>query len=212
MLVADDFLGTVEDPDLRDRLDAAALLRITVDETERRRSRFRTTAEDGTDVGVVVARELEDGDVLEADDRLVVVELEPVAAMVLDFRGTGGDADALTTAVELGHAVGNRHWDLAVEDQRVYLPAAESRERMESTVGPHLPDGVGVGYDEVPPTLFDGERGHGDDGHSHGDHSHSHAHDDGHGHSHGSHGHGTDAPVRSLDHDADEADAGGEES
>ncbi|QLH76778.1 urease accessory protein UreE [Halosimplex rubrum] len=222
MLVAETFVGRLDDESVAERVERGDPLRIEVDETERRRSRFRTTAEDGTDLGVVVARELRDGDVLSTGDRLVVVSLEAVDAMVLDFGGVADpDRAAVTAALELGHAVGNRHWDLAVEGERAYLPLADTRDRMESTVDPHLPDGATVGYEAVPPTLFD-ERGV-DGGHSHGqgdgDHSHGHG-DGGHDHGHGdhSHDHGEDGHdhgdhgVRALDPKSGGDDAGGEES
>ncbi|MCU4802115.1 urease accessory protein UreE [Halobacteria archaeon HArc-gm2] len=195
MLVADSYVGNVdEDSDLAERLDAEDALTVTVGETERRRSRFRTTGDDGTDLGVVVGRELRAGDVLSADGRLVTVSLEPVDAMVVDLGGVDADSAAVATALELGHAVGNRHWDLAVEGQRAYLPMADSRERMEAELEPHLPQGATIGYDEVSPALFDegsgGGHGHEDGGHSHshgdGGHSHDHSHGhDGHSHAHG---------------------------
>jgi urease accessory protein len=221
MLVAEEFVGSLDDEDVAERVDAADPLRVAVDETERRRSRFRTTAADGTDLGVVVARELRDGDVLSTGDRLVVVSLEAVEAMVVDFDGVADpDRAAVTTALELGHAVGNRHWDLAVEDGRAYLPLADTRERMEATVEPHLPDGATVGYDEVAPTLFDEGDADGDHSHSHDGGNHSHSHGDGHSHSHdsgepghshgrGEHSHG--GGVRTLDPNSG-GDTGGEES
>jgi urease accessory protein len=175
MLVADEFVGTLDDPDIAARVDGEATLAVTVDDVERRRSRFRTTAEDGTDMGVVVARELSDGDVLAADGTLVVVSLAATTAMVLDFAGVTG-TDAVTAALELGHVVGNRHRDLAVDGDRAYLPA-QRRERLEATVRPLLPEGVTVSYEDVPPTLFDDGEGpdHSHDhDHGHGDHSHDH--------------------------------------
>lgn len=180
MLVAETFVGTLDDEAVAERVGAGDPLRVTVDGTERRRSRFRTTADGGTDLGVVVARELRDGDVLSTGDRLVVVSLAAVEAMVLDLGGVADpDRAAVTTALELGHAVGNRHWDLAVDGERAYLPLADTRDRMDSTVEPHLPPGVTVGYDEVPPTLFDGgdSPDHGDGhAHSHGDSDRDHSH------------------------------------
>ncbi|QLH81139.1 urease accessory protein UreE [Halosimplex pelagicum] len=215
MLVAETFVGSLDDESVAERVDGGDPLHVAVDETERRRSRFRTTTADGTDLGVVVARELRDGDVLSTGDRLVVVSLEAVAAMVVDFGGVADpDRAAVTTALELGHAVGNRHWDLAVEDGRAYLPLADTRERMESTVEPHLPDGATIGYDEVAPALFDegggADHGHGAAGHSHGDHSHSHDGEGAHSHGHGEGGH--DHGVRTLDPKSGGDGAGGEES
>ncbi|ELZ29641.1 urease accessory protein UreE [Halosimplex carlsbadense 2-9-1] len=210
MLVAEEFVGQLDDEGVAERVASGDPLRIAVDETERRRSRFRTTAEDGTDLGVVVARELRDGDVLSTGDRLVIVSLEAVEAMVLDFDGVADpDRTAVTTALELGHAVGNRHWDLAVEDGRAYLPLADTRERMETTVEPHLPDGATVEYEAVPPTLFD--EGSVDDGHSHGHGGAGNGHrEDGHSHGHGDHSH--DHGVRTLDPKSGDDSVGGGES
>ena len=195
MLVADEFVGTLDDPDIAARVDGEATLTVTVDDVERRRSRFRTTAEDGTDMGVVVARELSDGDVLAADGTLVVVSLAATTAMVLDFAGVTG-TDAVTAALELGHVVGNRHRDLAVDGDRAYLPA-QRRERLEATVRPLLPEGVTVSYEDVPPTLFDDGEGpdhsHEHDDHGHGDHSHDHDH------GHGDHSHDHDGDSRGID-------------
>jgi urease accessory protein len=261
MLVADEYLGSLDDPDVAERVERGDGLTVTLDDTERRRSRVRTMADaadvadgsdgtdgdgpaddgtdadTGTDLGIVVGRELRDGDVLLADGRPVVVSLEPVEAMALDFGGVDGEATAAATAgLELGHAVGNRHWDLAVEGERAVLPVTEDRDRMASEVEPHLPNGVTVAYERVSPALFDDgtpdhshdgdgdghshSHGDGDDGvdhshsHEHGDgddHSHSHQHDD-HSHEHGpdgaghAHGHSTDHGVRSVDPD------GGDES
>jgi len=152
---------------------------VTVDDDRRRRSRFRARTDDGREIGVVVARELRAGDVLSASDAEappVQVALDPVEAVTVDL----SDA-APTTAVALGHAAGNRHWDMAVRGQTVLFPAAESDDRIDATLGPHLPEGAIVGREAVSPALFDDATGDGDHKHEHG-HGHAHAHGDGGGH------------------------------
>ena len=144
---------------------------ITVGGTERRRSRFRTTTDAGTEVGVAVGRTLRAGDVLSGDGLVAVVELEPVEALAIDLSDAGGP---MTAAVELGHAIGNRHWDLAVREGTVLVPLAESEERVRATVEPHLSEGATVDTESVSPSLFD-DRGPGD----HSGHTHGHAHGDG---------------------------------
>lgn len=186
MLVADAYVGSVEDPDVAGRVEESEPLRIEVDGTERRRSRFRTTAEDGREVGVVVDRDLQDGDVLSADGSFVVVGLEPVEAMVLDFADAAVPA---TKAIEVGHAVGNRHWELAVRGEDVLLPVVDGRERMEAAVEPLVRAGVELRYAEVSPATFDGDGGAA--GHSHGP-----------GHAHPEHVHGLEPgslPTRRAD-------------
>lgn len=186
MLVADTHLGHREDPAVAERLDDANPHRVVLSETDRRRSRVRTETEAGRDLGVVVGHVLADGDVLETTDGgLVVVELAAVKALVLDF----ADADVdPTTAVELGHAAGNRHWVLAVRGSEALFPVTESRERMEATLADVLPGGVECRYEDVPPTTFDDEAGGHTHDHSHDSGGHDHSHGGGHDHTGGGDG------------------------
>lgn len=175
MDVADRYLGSREEETLADRLDDEAYSTVALSDTERRRSRVRTETVGGRELGIVVGRELEDGDVLETQSGdLVLVELAAVEALVVDLSAT----DAPTAALELGHAIGNRHWKLALRGSEAVIPTTESRERMEALVGEWLP-GATYRYEAVPPTLFDD--GHGDAGH---DHTHGHGSDHSHAHSH----------------------------
>lgn len=175
MDVADRYLGPHEDPDIADRLDEEEYLTVALSDTERRRSRVRTETVGGRELGIVVGRELEDGDILETESGdLVLVELATVEALVIDLSATGSPREAL----ELGHAIGKRHWKLALRGSEAVIPTTESRERMEALVDEWLPDAT-CRYEAVPPTLFgDGREaaGHGDE-HGHGsDHSHAHSH------------------------------------
>lgn len=197
MLVADTYLGHESEADVADRL-AADPRRVVLSDTDRQRSRVRTETAGGRDLGIVIGRDLRDGDVLETEDgTLVVVELAAVDALVLDL----ADADlAPATALELGHAVGNRHWDLALREGEALFPATESRERMAATVEELVP-GVEYRFEAVSPGTFDdgtpGHHGHGGTRSIPGGHGggHSHAHGGDHPHSHGegtSHAHGGD--------------------
>jgi urease accessory protein len=186
MLVAERYLGHRDDAGVAARLSEADPHRVVLSDTDRRRSRVRTETAEGADLGIVVAEELGDGDVLEtAAGVLVVVELAAVDALVVDF----GDADVpATTALAFGHAAGNRHWDLAVRGEEALFPVPDARERMLSALEGDLPAGVTTRFESVPPTTFD------DGGTPAHDHSHSGAHDHGgesHGHEHdGAHDHG----------------------
>ncbi|MDG5778070.1 urease accessory protein UreE [Haloarculaceae archaeon H-GB2-1] len=203
MLVADAYLGNVErDRDLAERVERESVVRVTVGDDERRRSRFRTTSDDGRDVGVVVGRTLDAGDVLDADGTPVVVDLAAVEAMVVPVGSLAPPA-----AVQLGHAVGNRHWTIAVRGDDLLVRATDARDRMEAEVTPFLTRDATVRYESVSPGRFDdapAPHDHGSDAgdphrhggadaqaHSHGDHQH-----DGDEHSHGDRDHGTRATDR----------------
>jgi urease accessory protein len=178
MLVADTYLGHRDDAEIAARLADSDPERTVLSDTDRRRSRVRTETESGRDLGIVVGRDLEDGAVLETEDGTpVVVELAGVEALVLEF----GSADvAALTALELGHALGNRHWDLAVRETAALFPVTDSRDRMLETVADLLPEGVTTRFETVPPTTFDDAS----PDHSHDgvavDHGHLHSHEHGH--------------------------------
>lgn len=172
MLVADSVLGNVrDDPEFAARYEAGDGVEVlAVDDVARKRSRFRATTDAGTDVGVVLGETTVDpGDVLHADDeRLIVVRFAEREALVVDLADAAAD---LPAAVELGHALGNRHRDLATRGDEVVIPVPDSRERLEREVRPRLPEGATLRYEDVDPTLFDDadapEHGH-DHEHGHG--------------------------------------------
>jgi len=170
------------DADLADAIAAheraGTLERVVLDEAQRKRSRFRTTTEAGTDLGVLVDRpELRPDDVLVLDDDLaVVVAFERREALVVEL--PSGTATA--AAVELGHRIGNQHWDVAVEAGTLYVPRTADRSIIEGTLDPYLPEGATTRYETVDAELFAEASG---PGHAGGDHSHAHAEAD-HDHAH----------------------------
>ncbi|ELY63079.1 urease accessory protein UreE [Natrinema versiforme] len=191
--------------------DRDAVERVVIDAENRRRSRFRATTDAGTDIGVIVDNPaVSAGDVLLVDDdRLIVVAFEPLDAIAISLPDPTDEA--LAAAVELGHRVGNQHWDLAVEDGTVYVPLEADRHIVERVVADVVPDAerreTTVEADLFVTDIDDeGSNSGGDPDHSHGvDHEHEHGHDADHAHSHGAdheHGHGTDhTHSHGADHD-----------
>jgi urease accessory protein len=178
MLLAETYVGHRDDESVAAAFDTGDCHRVVLTDTERRRSRVRTETVDGRDIGIVIGRELADGDVLQTEGGAsVIVELASVEAMVIELEET----DATTTVmVAFGHAVGNRHWEMATRETAVLFPVTDNRERMERFVKEEAPYGVTISYERVPPTTFDDggpdhahephitdDRVHGDDSHLH---------------------------------------------
>jgi len=163
VLVFDEYVGRAAD------VETADAGRVVLGDDERRRSRVRTETAAGEDVGVVVGRVLRDGDVVAAGDDRAVVELRPVEAVAFDAAALAAPA-----ALELGHAVGNRHWDLATRGDEALVRGPDGPERTAETLASLLPPGAEPRVVSVPPSTFD-DSGHG----------HAHPDDDsGHGHAH----------------------------
>jgi len=126
---------------------AGTLERVLLDASERKKSRLRVHTEAGTDLGVLVDKpELEDGDVLyHDDDRMIVVSFEEREALTIDLP----TETALSTALELGHRVGNQHWDLAVEGGTAYVAVEAEHRIVEDVFSEVLPPGADLDYEFV---------------------------------------------------------------
>jgi urease accessory protein len=178
-----------DDPELAEAVDVhestGSLEAVVLDDTERRKSRLRVETDAGTDLGILVDQpELSAGDVLVLDDdRAVVVEFEAREAFVIELPEPTDST--LMTSVELGHRVGNQHWDIAVDDGTVYIPVEADKAIIEDVLGPYLPTDAETRYEVVDADRFiNGDRSV---DHSHGsDHDHDHGHGSDHDHSHDS--------------------------
>jgi urease accessory protein len=190
-----------DDPDLasaRDRhRDRGTLERVQLDDTQRRRSRFRVTTDAGTELGVVAsgAEPLAPGDVLLEDDIMVVVELAETPALAVTFPANTDP----TAVVVVGHTAGNRHWDLAVDGGTVYVPAGPDPAVRRETLEPVLPANVSIEQTTVQPSLFDDASNA--DGTAVAD-ADEHTHTEEHEHAHG----GSDRDHDTADHNSDSSD------
>jgi len=203
----DGIVGNIHtDPELAAKIesheDAGTLERVVLETGDRRKSRLRVETDAGTDLGILVDQpELSAGDVLFVeDDHAAIIEFEEIEAFVVEL--PEATESTLLAAVELGHRIGNQHWDVAVEAGSVYIPVEADKSIIESVLGEYLPAGTETRYEVVDAERFvDGEtmdHGHGD--HSHGpgsDHDHSHGSGSDHSHSHG------DGSDHSHSHDHD---------
>lgn len=173
---------------IRDHDSAGTLERVSIEAGDRRRSRLRVETDAGTDLGLVPDRELRSGDVLVLEaDRAVVVEFESREAAVIPL--PEATPASLARMSELGHRIGNQHWDLAVRDGALYVPVAADHHIVEDVLGPHLPPGTEISYAEVDASLWIDDGARGEDGHGVGDHEHGHGRQE---HSHAEHTHGDD--------------------
>jgi Urease accessory protein UreE len=207
----DGVVGNVDDdPELAEAVDAheadGTLETVVLDDTERKRSRLRVTTDAGTDLGVLVDQpELTAGDVLVLDDeRAVVVAFEQREAFVIEFPAA---ETAVETGIELGHRIGNQHWDIAVDGATIYVPVDADRAIIERVLGPYIPEAATTRYETVDAERFveggDPDADHAHDDHDHtADHSHEH---DSHDHDHTEHDHDDDHTGEAHEHSHSES-------
>lgn len=133
MLHATAILGDVGEPRFRGRV----VERVLIDAAEASKRKLRRQTEAGTDVAIDLPRGsyLAHGSVL-ADDgrRVVVVERKHQEALVVRLSAGLTPEELLEHAVRLGHAFGNQHVPVEVENGEIRIPITTSREVARATV------------------------------------------------------------------------------
>jgi urease accessory protein len=143
-MVLESVLGNAGDPAWSERLSAADVDVVNVDQWEAQKTRFRKKTAHGVDVAVSLERGsyIRDGDVLFWDARtrgaiVARIDLSDVMIVHLETLATGTPDVAMRTCVELGHAMGNQHWPAVVKGDRVYVPLVVDRNVMKSVMDTH---------------------------------------------------------------------------
>src|ERR671930_2031191 len=90
----------------------AACETIKISRLESERVRMRKTSDKGTDVALTLPQgtHLKHGDVLLlAENKMLVVEIEPENVAMLEIKGNLDDDDIIRLPVTVGHTIGNLH-------------------------------------------------------------------------------------------------------
>jgi urease accessory protein len=144
MVIIENVLGNIGDPDWAGRLSAAEIDLLEIDQWEAQKTRFRKKTAKGAAVAVSVERGtyIRDGDVLlwdaQAHAAIVArIELRDVMVVHLDDLLRVDPDMAMRTCIELGHAMGNQHWPALVKGSLVYVPLTVNRKVMASVMDTH---------------------------------------------------------------------------
>jgi urease accessory protein len=155
MVVIETVLGNIGDPEWTERLSAANVDLLQVDQWEAQKSRFRKTTPQGAEVAISLDRGtyVRDGDVLlwEAQTATAIVariDLRDVMIVHLADLARLTPEAAMRTCVELGHALGNQHWPALVKGSLIYVPLTLDRKVMASVMDTHRFEGIR--YEFVP--------------------------------------------------------------
>jgi urease accessory protein len=148
-MVIEAVLGNAGDAVWSERLSAANVDVVNVDQWEAQKTRFRKLTVHGVDLAVSLDRGayIRDGDVLFWDTQTrgaIVARIDLGEVMVVHLAGLANVAAdvAMRTCVELGHAMGNQHWPALVKGNRVYVPLVVDRKVMTSVMNTH-------GFDDI---------------------------------------------------------------
>ena len=182
-------LGNIHSSEWRARLEGAKIDNIILDQWNAQKSRLLAISESGRAYAMALERgaRLSDGDIIAYDassGNISVIRLRLGDVMVIDlsslFRRT--PAEAVGTAIELGHALGNQHWAALYRDESLLVPLSVDRKVMLGVMHTYNFDGISFSFrpgSEIVPylspselrTLFGSTSPQ-----SHATHSHKHPH------------------------------------
>lgn len=126
MITATSILGNVyRDAALREKFHRVQGESVKISRLESQRVRMRKSSNKGTDIAIILppGSRLRHGDVvLDAEGRMVVVELEPESVAVVELKDNLHKDDLVEVPVKIGHTIGNLHRPVKLEGNRIYFP------------------------------------------------------------------------------------------
>ena len=144
-------LGNRADAAWAARLRDASVDWLELSQWDAQKNRLRKETGSGRSMAVALERgeSLRDGDVLEWDENTrsaVVCRIRLCPVMAVDLTGLAafGVDKAVSSAVRLGHALGNQHWPAVVKNGVVYVPMTADEKVMSAVMDTH--DIAGVTY------------------------------------------------------------------
>jgi urease accessory protein len=181
-------VGNSADARWQDLLTGATVDELLLDQWEAQKNRLRKASQGGTEVAIALDRgsHLRDGDVLvwNPERRTAVVariSLREVLVIHLEGLRALPPEEAVRSAVELGHALGNQHWPAVVKGSRVFVPLTVDRQVMASVMKTHALQGITYDFaqgSDVIPYLAPHESRRLFGGAEDPAHTHSHPHHD----------------------------------
>lgn len=195
MKIYTQIIGNTASPHWAEAVQSIEKEYIDLDHWSAQKSRLVATGSLGNTYAISLdrGRRLSDGDIIyysAEEGRAVVIRisLDEVMVATLDPERMGSVERLLTSAVELGHALGNQHWPAVVRGAQVYVPLSIDRKVMESVMKSHPIEGLEYEFrpgSEIIPylsphelrLLFGGstEHCHHDHNHPHNEHHHTHS-------------------------------------
>ncbi|MEO1351984.1 MAG: urease accessory protein UreE [Cyanobacteria bacterium J06635_15] len=159
--LAQTYLGNqLQDPQLAQQLATTPYLEVTLEPSDRGKGRIyaQTTGgeTEGETVGIAKDRHwsLAEGDVFQTTaGQLLLIHLQPQTVMVLRMAQapTHPPADGLAL-IHLGHTLGNHHWPILVEADKIYVQLTDDRAVVENTLEGFEIPGLEISYEVRSPT------------------------------------------------------------
>jgi urease accessory protein len=153
--LAQTYLGNLQqDAQLATQLTHTDYLEVKLAPSDCGKGRIYTQTTQGDPIGIMKDRQwiLADGDVLQTTTgQLVVIHLQAQKVMVLRIDHTIA-ADHALALIHLGHTLGNHHWPILLEADKIYVQPSENSAMLEDTLQGFQIPGLTIDYEMRSPT------------------------------------------------------------
>lgn len=154
------YLGNaIANPDVAKQVEQCrqqnTCLEVYLSQNDSPKGRIHAYATSGEAIGIIKERDrpLQEGDVFQTESGdLLVVHLEAQRVMVLSFAGEapGYELDL----IHLGHVLGNHHWSIVVQQNRIYVELTTDPAVIETTIQHFKIPNLCISYETRSPNQF----------------------------------------------------------
>ena len=124
-------------------------LKVFLSPSDRTKGRIHTYTEDNIAVGIIKNRDrlLDSGDVFQTESgKLLSIGLKKQKLLVLDLSTLETDI-AAAKLIQLGHALGNHHCAIAIQNSKIYVSTTTDLKAIEQTIADLQIPGLQIAYE-----------------------------------------------------------------
>ncbi|MGL5942049.1 MAG: urease accessory protein UreE [Waterburya sp.] len=152
MEVAQIYLGNINDrPELSELFKQENYLEVYLQPSDRHKGRIHTHTQTGVGIGIIKTRDhpLQSGDVFKTESGIfLLIHLQTEELLVLDFSALEPNIIP-TTLVYLGYVLGNQHYPIAIQNNKIYVQLVTEPKVIENIIkNLHIP-GLQITYENI---------------------------------------------------------------
>ena len=148
--IADIYLGNINDDcDLAKSTAIETCLKVHLTQSDRTKGRIHAYTDCGIAVGIVKSRDrlLQSGDIFQTQSRkLLLIHLQEQKLLVLDFSAIEANTYS-TKLVQLGHLLGNHHYPIFIQGDRVMVQLVDNTTIIEKIIRDLQISGLKLSYE-----------------------------------------------------------------
>ena len=162
--IAQTYLGNIhENQNLAKLVGIETCLEVCLNQSDRSKGRIHAHTDNNITVGIIKSRDrfLHAGDVFRTESqKLLLIHLQQQELLIIDFSDLS-DSVSAANLVYLGHVLGNHHYPITIQNNKIYVQITTEPEIIEKIIKDTQIPGLKVEYgvrDAVEDVAFSSHR------------------------------------------------------